>query len=156
VALYGLTHITLDDSGKTTIARVRGMNPNMPEWMGKAVDMEASGVAALIGRLNKVVAVFDITEDRPRAVGGTVHAVKDGGKLSLELSTQTPGRAMTDLPRIEREDDESANDAESTQQPDVGSDRAAPVKGDDARRESKRPPMTIKEIEELEDDAPGG
>ena len=51
---------------------------------------------------------------------------------------------------------DDANDAESTQQPDVGSDRAAPTKGDDARREPKRPPMTIKEIEELEDDAPGG
>jgi hypothetical protein len=51
---------------------------------------------------------------------------------------------------------DDANEAESTQQPDVGSDRAAPTKGDDARREPKRPPMTIKEIEELEDDAPGG
>jgi len=52
---------------------------------------------------------------------------------------------------------DDANDAESTQQPDVGSDRAAPTKGDDgARPEQKRPPMTIKQIEELEDDAPGG
>ena len=53
---------------------------------------------------------------------------------------------------------DDANDAESTQQPDAGSDRAAPAKGDDdgARREPKRPPMTIKEIEELEDDSPGG
>ena len=101
MALYGLTHITLDDSGKATSARVRCINPTMPLWMGKAVDLEASGVAALIGRLNKVVAVFDITEDRPRAVGGTVHAVTVDGKLSLELSQQTPGRAMADLPRIE-------------------------------------------------------
>ena len=103
MALYGLTHIILDDSGKTTAARVRGINPSMPYWMGKAVDMEASGVAALIGRLNKVVAVFDLTEDRPRAVGGTVHAVTVDGKLSLELSKQTPGRSMADLPRIETE-----------------------------------------------------
>ena len=103
MALYGLTHITLDDSGKTTAARVRGINPSMPYWMGKAVDMEASCVAALIGRLNKVVAVFDITEDRPRAVGGTVHAVTVDGMLSLELSKQTPGRSMADLPRIETE-----------------------------------------------------
>ena len=52
---------------------------------------------------------------------------------------------------------DDANDAESTQQPDVGSDRAAPAQGGDgARREPKRAPMTIKEIEELEDDAPGG
>ena len=53
---------------------------------------------------------------------------------------------------------DDANDAESTQQPDAGSDRASPTKGDDdgARREPKRPPMTIKQIEELEDDAPGG
>ena len=103
MALYGLTHITLDDSGKTTIARVRGINPTMPLWMGKAVDMEASGVAALIGRLNKVVAVFDISDDRPRAVGGTVHAVTVDGKLTLELSKQAPGRARADLPRIETE-----------------------------------------------------
>ena len=103
MALYGLTHITLDDSGKATSARVRCINPTMPYWMGKAFDLEASGVAALIGRFNKVVAVFDITEDRPRAVGGTVHAVTVDGKLSLELSQQTPGRAMADLPRIEAE-----------------------------------------------------
>jgi hypothetical protein len=103
VALYGLTHITLDDSGKATSARVRGINPTMPLWMGKAVDLEASGVAALIGRLNKVVAVFDITEDRPRALGGAVRAVTVDGTLSLELSKQTPGRAMADLPRIETE-----------------------------------------------------
>lgn len=53
---------------------------------------------------------------------------------------------------------EDANDAESTQQPDVGSDRAAPARGDEdgSRRQPGRPPMTIKEIEELEDDAPGG
>ena len=52
---------------------------------------------------------------------------------------------------------DDASDAQSTQQPDVGSDRAVPTKGDDdARREPKRAPMTIKEIEELEDDAPGG
>ena len=53
---------------------------------------------------------------------------------------------------------DDANDTESTQQPDVGSDRGAPTKGDDdgARPEPKRAPMTIKEIEELEDDAPGG
>ena len=51
---------------------------------------------------------------------------------------------------------DDANDAESTQ-PDANSDRAAPTKGDnDAPCEPKRPPMTIKEIEELEDDAPGG
>ena len=101
MALYGLTHITLDDSGQTTTARVRGMSPTMPHWMGKAVDMDASSVAALIGRFNKVVAVFDITEDRPRAVGGTVLAMTVDGKLCLELSRQTPGRAMADLPRIE-------------------------------------------------------
>jgi hypothetical protein len=103
VALYGLTHISLDESGKPASARVRGISPTMPHWMGKPVDMEACSVAALIGKRNKVVAVFDITEDRPRAVGGTVHAVTVDGKLSLQLSTQTPGRTMTDLPRIEPE-----------------------------------------------------
>jgi hypothetical protein len=52
---------------------------------------------------------------------------------------------------------DDANELESTQQPDANSDRAAPTKGDDdARSESKRPPMPIKELEELEDDAPGG
>jgi hypothetical protein len=99
VALYGLTHIALDDTGIITTARVRGINPTMPLWMGKAVDMETSGVAALI-KFNKIVAIFDITEDRPRAVGGTFRAVTVGGRLSLELSGQSQGQAMTDLPRI--------------------------------------------------------
>ena len=51
---------------------------------------------------------------------------------------------------------DDANDAEPTQQPDADSDRAAPTEGGDARSEPKRPAMTIKEIEELEDDARGG
>lgn len=101
MALYGLTHITLDDTGQITTARVRGINPTMPNWMGKPVDMEPSGVAALIGKLNKVVAIFDTSEDRPRAVGGTFRAVTVDGRLSLELSQQSPGQAMADLPRID-------------------------------------------------------
>jgi len=103
VALYGLTHITLDDVGQITTARVRGINPTMPTWMGKAVDMETSGVAALIRKTNKVVAIFDTTDDRPRAMGGTFRAVTVDGRLSLELSQQLPGKTMTDLPRIEAE-----------------------------------------------------
>ena len=103
MALYGLTHITLDDAGQITTARVRGINPTMPTWMGKPVDMEASGVATLIRKPNKVVAIFDITDDRPRDVGGAFRAVNIGGRVSLELAQQSPGRAMADLPRIEAE-----------------------------------------------------
>lgn len=75
----------------------------MPSWMGKAVDMEVSGVAALIKNANKVFAIFDTTEDRPRAAGGTFRAVKVGERWLLELSRQTPGQALADLPRIEAE-----------------------------------------------------
>ena len=103
MALYGLTHITLDDVGQITAARVRCINPTMPNWMGKAVDMETSGVAALIRKPNKVVAIFDTTDDRPRAVGGAFRAVAVDGRLSLELSEQSPGKAMADLPRIDSE-----------------------------------------------------
>ena len=67
--------------------------------------------------------------------------------LHVYVMTMGPGDEVLD----------DANDAESTQQPDAGSDRAAPTQGgDDAPPEPKRPPLTIKEIEELEDDAPGG
>jgi hypothetical protein len=103
VALYGLTHISLNDAGQITIARVRGMSPSMPSWMGKAVDMEPSGVAALIKRSNKVVAIFDTTEDRPRVAGGTFRAVTVDGRVSLELGQQSPGQALRDLPRIDTE-----------------------------------------------------
>jgi hypothetical protein len=103
MALYGLTHISLDDAGQIITARVRGINPTMPSWMGKAVDMETSGVAALIAKPNKVVAIFDITEDRPRDVGGTFRSVLIGDRVFLELSQQTPGRSLRDLPRIEPE-----------------------------------------------------
>jgi hypothetical protein len=101
VALYGLTHISLDDNGQILTARVRGMSPTMPSWMGRAVDMEASGVAALINKTNKVVAIFDTTEDRPREAGGTFRPVTVDGRVLLELSEQSPGRALQDLPRIE-------------------------------------------------------
>ena len=103
MALYGLTHISLDAAGKITTARVRGINPTMPTWMGKPVDMDAGGVAALISKPNKVVAIFDISEDRPRCVGGTIRAVEIDGRLSLELSQESPGRGMADLPRIDAE-----------------------------------------------------
>lgn len=103
MALYGLTHITLDDDGQIKTARLRGINPTMPTWMGKAVDMEPGDVAALIRKPNKVVAIFDTSEDRPRAVGGAFRAVLVGDRLSLELAEQSPGRSMSDLPRIEAE-----------------------------------------------------
>ena len=44
-------------------------------------------------------------------------------------------------------------------QPDVETDRSAPVKEpgkDPARREPSQPPLEIDEIEKIEDDAPGG
>lgn len=101
MATYGLTHISLDDDGQITNARVRGMNPTMPMWMGKAVDMEACGVVALINKTNKVVAIFDITEDRPRERGGAFRPVTVDGRMSLQLSEQSPGKTLADLPRID-------------------------------------------------------
>ena len=103
MALYGLTHITLDETGQITTARARGINPTMPTWMGKPFDMETSGVAALIRKPNKVVAIFDISEDRPRCLGGTFRAVEVDGRVSLELSQESPGRGVADLPRIDSE-----------------------------------------------------
>lgn len=101
MALYGLTHVSLDDTGQIITARVRGISPTMPTWMGKPMDIEASALAALIGRANKVVAIFDITEDRPRSSGGTFRPLAIGGQLMWELSQQTPGKTLRDLPRIE-------------------------------------------------------
>ena len=103
MATYGLTHISLDDEGQIINARVRGMNPSMPTWMGKAVDMDASGVVALINRTNKVVAIFDISEDRPRDLGGTFRPVKMDGRTYLELSGQAPGKSLRDLPPMDAE-----------------------------------------------------
>ena len=50
-------------------------------------------------------------------------------------------------------------DAETNAQPDVSADRGLPPNDaaqDRAPEERRSPPLTIKEIEELEDDAPGG
>jgi hypothetical protein len=49
--------------------------------------------------------------------------------------------------------------AETTAEPDVSSDRRAPadaVTPGDAPAKARKAPLAIKEIEELEDDAPGG
>jgi hypothetical protein len=56
---------------------------------------------------------------------------------------------------------DEAGDAhgEPAAQPDVGADRHAPGKDVEVggtRRDSSRPALNIKEIEQLEDDAPGG
>ena len=50
-------------------------------------------------------------------------------------------------------------DVETDAQPDVSSDRGVPAKVAEPGRapeKPRRPPLEIKEIEELEDDAPGG
>ena len=56
-------------------------------------------------------------------------------------------------------DESSDADGEPAAQPDVGADRSTPVedpgKGP-ARKEPPAPPLEIKEIEQIEDDAPGG
>jgi hypothetical protein len=101
VALYGLTHISLNDEGRITTARVRGISPTMPAWMGKAVDMDAGGVAALISAPNKVVAIFDDTEDRPQNKGGQFQVVREpNGQVGVMLATESPGQSMRDLPKI--------------------------------------------------------
>jgi hypothetical protein len=56
-------------------------------------------------------------------------------------------------------DESSDADGEPAAQPDVGTDRSAPKtdeSGDRPPREPRKPPLEIKEIEQLEDDAPGG
>ena len=56
-------------------------------------------------------------------------------------------------------DETSDADGEPAAQPDVGTDRSAPGKDAGtgrAQQEPRRPPMEIKEIEQIEDDAPGG
>jgi hypothetical protein len=50
-------------------------------------------------------------------------------------------------------------DGEPAAQPDAEADRNAPGKQSgtgDTRRETTEPPLGIKEIEQIEDDAPGG
>jgi hypothetical protein len=50
-------------------------------------------------------------------------------------------------------------DGKPAAQPDVGSDRSAPAEEAErgrVRHEPRTPPMEIKEIEQIEDDAPGG
>lgn len=55
--------------------------------------------------------------------------------------------------------DREGGDTETAAQPDVSADRGAP-RGDaepgQPPADAKRPALPIKEIEELEDDAPGG
>ena len=61
-------------------------------------------------------------------------------------------------PKIAANDDD-VEDADTTAQPDANTDRAAPsgdASADRAPDKNRKPPMTIKQIEELEDDAPGG
>jgi hypothetical protein len=63
---------------------------------------------------------------------------------------------MTSEPNGERDKDALK---ETAAQPDVGSDRGTPAQIDEPGRAPdvrRRPPLEIKEIEELEDDAPGG
>jgi hypothetical protein len=54
---------------------------------------------------------------------------------------------------------EEGADEDTTAQPDVGSDRSVPAKDGGPGRapeERRSRPLAIEEIEELEDDAPGG
>jgi hypothetical protein len=56
-------------------------------------------------------------------------------------------------------DGSSDADGEPAAQPDVGADRSAPAENPGkgrAPQQPPKPPLEIKEIEQLEDDAPGG
>lgn len=56
-------------------------------------------------------------------------------------------------------DHSSDADGEPAAQPDADADRIAPVSDpgkNPARQEPPKPPLEIKEIEQIEDDAPGG
>jgi hypothetical protein len=64
-----------------------------------------------------------------------------------EVGTDEAGREMLNAP------------AETLAQPDVTSDRKAPGNDASARHapiNGRKPPLAIREIEDLEDDAPGG
>jgi hypothetical protein len=75
---------------------------------------------------------------------------RKGAKLDQPTRTSGGERRSTS---------ESAGDTEQTQPPDVNADRLVPTsdapmpKGADA---SKKPPLAIRDIENLEDDAKGG
>jgi hypothetical protein len=75
---------------------------------------------------------------------------RKGAKLDQPTRTSGGERRSTS---------ESAGDPEQTQPPDVNADRLVPTsdapmpKGSDA---SKKPPLAIRDIENLEDDAKGG
>jgi hypothetical protein len=75
---------------------------------------------------------------------------RKGAKLDQPTRTSGGERRSTN---------ESAGDPEQTQPPDVNADRLVPAsdapvpEGSDA---SKKPPLAIRDIENLEDDAKGG
>jgi hypothetical protein len=64
---------------------------------------------------------------------------------TLDQPTQTSGGER-------RSTNESAGDPEQTQPPDVNADRLVPKGSDPAQK----PPLAIRDIENLEDDAKGG
>jgi hypothetical protein len=101
MALYGLTHVSFDERGAVTHARVRGIDPTMPAWLGLPVDMGIKGLAAIIAGRNTVVAVFDAAISGPMSQGGQVSVTTDiTGRPRLKLSMESPGRTLKDLPRI--------------------------------------------------------
>ena len=71
-----------------------------------------------------------------------------------DVGTDERGKEMLKAPG-NRDD----SDAETAAEPEVSSDRNAPSENASPGRalpKSRKPPLSIKQIEEIEDDAPGG
>jgi hypothetical protein len=71
-----------------------------------------------------------------------------------EVGTDERGKEMLKLPG-----DRDDTDADTEAEPDVSSDRSAPSEAPSSGRApltSREPPLSIKQIEDIEDDAPGG
>ena len=96
MALYGLTAVHLDASGRVTRARMQLINGATNSWIGQPGEFEAHEVANRIAIGDDIYSIF-IVED------GTVlgpkfrHVVYAGGTEGIELETDVEGRRLQDL-----------------------------------------------------------
>lgn len=96
MALYGLTAVHLNESGRVMRARMQRTDGATNSWVGQPGEFEAHEVANFIATGDDVFSIFIVP-------GGTVlgpkfrRVVYAGGTEGIELEAEVEGRRLQDL-----------------------------------------------------------
>lgn len=96
MSVYGITGVQLDTQGSVVRASICQIDPSVPRWVGEAKVLEGSDLASLVVKGELLYAI--VATEGLNALGPLFkHKVFAGGKETVELAEDIPGRRLSDL-----------------------------------------------------------